>query len=285
MRLDRFASMGCEVVVGGARPQELAAVQALFERRDRIFSRFRDDSELVRVNATAAELVPVLPEFAELVEVALAAAAATGGSVTPTVGAAVVGAGYDRDFAELRPDARPPAFPERAPDYRCVRVIGRLLRRPPGVQLDLNGVVKGRTVDDALALLAGPGFVSAGGDVATSGALDVGLPGGASLSLRGGGLATSSVTRRRWLRAGTEQHHLIDPATGAPSSSPWACVSVAAGSCLAADVAAKAALLRGAGGPEWLDRRGVPGRFVDPGGHAVSNRTWRCAVEPERATA
>ena len=285
MRLDRFASMGCEVVVGGARPQELAAVQALFERRDRIFSRFRDNSELVRVNATAAELVPVLPEFAELVEVALAAAAATGGSVTPTVGAAVVGAGYDRDFAELRPDRRPPASPQRAPDYGSVQVIGRLLRRLPGVQLDLNGVVKGRTVDDALALLAGPGFVSAGGDAATSGALDVGLAGGASLSLRGGGLATSSVTRRRWLRAGTEQHHLIDPATGAPSSSPWACVSVAAGSCLAADVAAKAALLRGAGGPEWLDRRGVPGRFVDPGGHVVSNRTWRCAVEPERATA
>jgi FAD:protein FMN transferase len=281
VRLDRFESMGCEVIVGGARLHELAAVQALFERRDRIFSRFRDESELRRVNEAPAELVTVLPDFAELVEVALAAAAATGGSVTPTVGGAVVGAGYDRDFVELRPDRRPPASPERVPDFRDVRVIGRLLRRPPGVQLDLNGVVKGRTVDDALALLHGPGFVSAGGDVATTEPLDVGLPGDASLSLRAGGLATSSVTRRRWLRAGTEQHHLIDPATGAPSTSPWACVSVAAGSCLAADVAAKAALLKGAEGPEWLDRRGVPGRFVDPGGHVVSNRTWRRAVEPE----
>jgi thiamine biosynthesis lipoprotein len=273
--------MGCEIVVGGARPRELAAVQSLFERRDRLFSRFREESELVRVNRAAAELVPVSPEFAELVEVALAAAVATGGTVTPTLGAAVVGSGYDRDFARLRPDTRPPALPERAPEFRRVRLMERVLYRPPGVQLDLNGVVKGRTVDDALALLSGPGFVSAGGDVGTSGPLEVGLPGGASLSLRGGGLATSSVTRRRWLRAGKEQHHLIDPATGAPSTSPWACVSVAAGSCLAADVAAKAALLKGAEGPEWLDRRGVPGRFVDPGGHVVSNRTWRRAVEPE----
>lgn len=285
MSVHRFVSMGCEVVVGGARRAELAAVEALFERRDRIFSRFRSDSELVRVNASAAELVPVLPEFAELLEVALAAAGTTGGAVTPTVGAAIVFAGYDRDFAALRPDTRPPALPECAPDHRSVQVIGRLVRRPPGVQLDLNGVVKGRTVDDALTLLSGPGFVSAGGDVATSEPIDVALPGGASLALRSGGLATSSVTRRRWLRAGTEQHHLIDPATGAPSTSPWACVSVAAGSCLAADVAAKAALLKGAGGPEWLDRRGVPGRFVDPGGHVVSNRTWRRAVEPERGAA
>ena len=285
MSVHRFTSMGCEVVVGGARPVELAAVEALFERRDRIFSRFRSDSELVRVNASAAELIPVLPEFAELVEVALAAAGTTGGAVTPTVGAAIVGAGYDRDFAALRPERRPPAKPERAPDHRSVRVIGRLVRRPPGLLLDLNGVVKGRTVDDALALLSGPGFVSAGGDVATSEPIDVALPDGVSLALRSGGLATSSVTRRRWVRAGIEQHHLIDPATGAPSTSPWACVSVAAGSCLAADVAAKAAFLKGAGGPEWLDRRGVPGRFVDPGGHVVSNRTWRRAVEPERGVA
>jgi len=279
VNVERFRSMGCEVVVGGARPSELDAIRALFERRDAMFSRFRPGSELLRVNAARAELVPVAPEFAELVEIALDAAAASGGVVTPTVGAAVVDAGYDRDFSLLLPDPRPPASPRRAPDWRLVRVIGRLLRRPPGLQLDLNGVVKGRTVDDALTLLADGGFVSAGGDLAATCPLEVALADGGAVSVRGG-LATSAVTRRRWLRGGAEQHHLIDPATGAPSTSPWACVSVAAGSCLAADVAAKAALLRGASGPGWLDRRGVPGRFVDPGGHVVFNRTWRCAVEP-----
>jgi thiamine biosynthesis lipoprotein len=282
MRVERFRSMGCDVVVGGAGPGEPAAVRALFERRDAIFSRFRAESELLRVNASSAELVTVSPEFAELVEVALDAARATRGLVTPTVGAAVTGAGYDRDFSQLRPDKRAPIPPVRVPDWRCVSRVGRVLRRPPGVQLDLNGVVKGRTVDDALALLADGGFVSAGGDLAATCPLEVELPDGRAVSVRGGGFATSAVTRRRWLRGGIQQHHLIDPATGAPSSSLWACVSVAAGSCLAADVAAKAALLQGASGPDWLDRRGVPGRFVDPGGHVVSNRTWRRAVEPTR---
>src|SRR5436190_1857912 len=84
-------------------------------RRDAIFSRFRADSELVRVNSSPSELIVVLPEFAELVEVALEAARATRGLVTPTVGAAVTGAGYDRDFSLLRPDLRAPAVTARVP--------------------------------------------------------------------------------------------------------------------------------------------------------------------------
>ena len=114
--------------------------------------------------------------------------------------------------------------------------------------LDLNGVVKGQTVDDALDLL-GDGWVSAGGDIATTVPLVVGLPGGDAINLERGGLATSSVARRAWRRGGVRQHHLIDPSTGLPSTSPWRDVTVAAQSCYVADVAAKAALLLGAGGP------------------------------------
>jgi len=148
-----------------------------------------------------------------------------------------------------------------------------LLRTEP-VILDLNGVVKGKTVDDALALL-GHGWVSAGGDIATSVPLVVGLPGGGSVTLDRGGLATSSVARRRW---GDGAHHLIDPGTGAPSTSPWREVTVAAGTCLAADVAAKAALLLGEAGPSWLDARRLAGRFVDHAGEVTSNRTWQRAA-------
>ncbi len=283
MRIDRFRAMGCDVVVGGARPAELAEVRGLFERRDRIFSRFRAESELVRVNSARGELVQALPEFAQLLDVALDAASATGGLVTPTVGAAVVGAGYDRDFALLAPDPRPAATPVRVPPWREVRLFGPLVRRPAGIHLDLNGVVKGDTVDRALALLSGGGFVSAGGDLATTGPLTVEVPGGETVTVDRGGFATSSTERRRWRRAGREQHHLIDPATGAPASSPWTSVSVAAASCLAADVAAKAALLLGYAGPDWLQRRGVPGRFVGAEGVVLETGAWRRAPELEAA--
>ena len=39
-------------------------------------------------------------------------------------------------------------------------------------------------------------------------------------------------------------------------------VTVCAGTCLAADVAAKTAFLLGDDGPAWLERQGLQGRFV-----------------------
>jgi thiamine biosynthesis lipoprotein len=187
-----------------------------------------------------------------------------------------VAAGYDTDFDRLRVDG-PPVRPVRVPSTQALSLRGPLLVRAEPIELDLNCVVKGATVDDALALIGG-GFVAAGGDLATSAPLVVGLPGGDVVTVNGGGLATSSVTNRRWRRGGVEQHHLIDPDTGAPARVPWLQVTVAAGSCLAADVAAKAALLLGSAGPSWLDRRALPGRFVDVEGDVHVNENWRQLV-------
>jgi len=268
--------MGVEVLVAGADDASLAAIEELFERREAIFSRFLDGSELNRVNASPSSLVDVSPVFAEVLRTALAAAAATRGLVDPTLGSALVAAGYDRDFALLE-DQTAPAEDGQCGDWRSVRVAPRFVFRPPGVVLDLNGVVKSLAVDEAVQLLPGDGFVSAGGDVATRGATTVGLPGGDAITLGAGGLATSGRTRRRWLRAGHPQHHLIDPATGRPSTSQWLEVTVAAESCVAADVAAKAAFLLDSDGPGWLEERGLPGRFVAPDG-VLTNAVWKTAL-------
>ena len=76
-------------------------------------------------------------------------------------------------------------------------------------------------------------------------------------------MATSGTLTRSWLRDGQRHHHLVDPATGRSAESPWTCVTVAATSCLVADVAAKAAFLNGDDGPEWLDD--APSGAVPPG--------------------
>jgi FAD:protein FMN transferase len=253
--------MGCEVVVGGATTSEVREIERLFAERDRMFSRFRADSELSRVNRTAGVVIKVSPSFAAMVEVALRAARETDGLVDPTLGAAVEAAGYDRDFVELRPSPRP-AGRGACGRWRSLRATRSLIHRPHGVRLDLNGVVKGKTVDDALDLIGGDGYVSAGGDLAARGAVDVALPGGGAVRVLAGGLATSSRAKRRWLRAGTWQHHLIDPRSGRPSDSPWREVTVSAATCLQADVAAKAAFLLGERGPDFLSRHGLAGRFV-----------------------
>ena len=281
MSRDWFQAMGVGVVVGGATPDELEAVKDLFERLEETFSRFRAESELNLVNQGAAEFVAVSPLFARALALALDSARRTDGLVDPTLGTAIEAAGYDRDFAELAADPRQlaPAVPG---SWRHVRVAGRLVFRYPGTKLDLNCVVKGLAVDAALDLLGGDGFVAAGGDVAVRGSTVVGLAGGGSLTLRNGGLATSGTTRRRWERGGSLQHHLIDPRTGRPSNSRWSEVTVAAGSCLEADVAAKAAFLLSDDGPSWLDDRDLAGRFREED-DVVANESWRQALAPATA--
>lgn len=278
--MSSFRSMGCEIVLAdGVAVDE---IRALFDARDRRFSRFNKDSELSLLNATPLGVALISEDMASMLAAAFDAARATGGLVTPTVGGAILSAGYDRDFSAVH-EVETPAAAAWVPSLDAVSLRGRMLLRTEPVALDLNGVVKGRTVDDALALL-GQGWVAAGGDLATSIPVVVGLPGGDSVTVNKGGLATSSVAVRTWRRGGMLQHHLIDPATGAPSRTPWRDVTVAAATCFVADVAAKAALLLGSAGPSWLDRRGLAGRFVDTRGVVSVNESWRSAV-PERLVA
>jgi thiamine biosynthesis lipoprotein len=276
MSVARFRSMGCEVVVGGATDAELKQVRELFDERDQMFSRFRADSELNRVNAV--RVAALSPEFARTLAVAFAAAVATDGLVDPTVGAAVEAAGYDRDFDLLEPSSAS-AAQASVPGTRSLRVADAFVHRPLGTTLDLNGVVKSLAADDSLRLLARGGFVSAGGDVATQGECVVALPGGAAVTLQSGGMATSGPATRRWLRGGEWHHHLIDPRTGKPSTSRWSYVTVAAGDCVGADVAAKAAYLLDAHGPDWLDERALAGRFVAANGAVVRNAAWSDGVD------
>jgi FAD:protein FMN transferase len=275
-----FRSMGCEVVVAGPGRPPFEEVVRLFEQRDATFSRFRPESELVRVNAAASPVVRVSSAFAAAVAASLGAARATGGLIDPTLGAAIVAAGYDADFATLTPDPRP-VDPVRPADWRQLRIADGLFIRPPGITLDLNGVVKAMTVDEAAALLGEPGFVSAGGDIATREMpIVVALPEGGAVTLETGGIATSGSATRRWLRGGVLQHHLLDPRTGRPSTSPWTYVTAVGRDCLSADIAAKAGFLLGDDGPGWLEDRGVAARFVADGA-IVENRCWAAGLEPE----
>ena len=278
--MNAFRAMGCDVALPYGVPVGL--VRALFEERDARFSRFRPSSELSRVNALPLGLTLVSGEFASMLNLALDAARATDGLVTPAVGGAIVAAGYDRDFDRLPPDVGA-VVSAAIPSYHSISVHGGGLLRTETMQLDLNGIVKGKTVDDALEL-AGGGWVSAGGDIAAREPVVVGLPAGGNIALHDGGLATSSVAKRHWLADGVPQNHLIDPRTGRPTTSPWRDVSVAAPTCLIADVAAKAALLLGPAGPAWLVERNLAGRFVAHDSAVTLNESW-AARAPEKIAA
>jgi FAD:protein FMN transferase len=279
----RFESMGCTVEVAGADDGRVEQIRRLFDARDRRFSRFRADSELTWVNGRAGRPTQVSSEFAGMLGLALEMAALTEGLVDPTVGGAVRAAGYDRDFALLGDDPRPAAV-AAVPGWGAVRRWGEIVHLPLGCELDLNGIVKARTVDEAAELVGAPGFVAAGGDIAVRGATDVALPGGGAVRLVAGGVATSGSGRRRWRRAGEWHHHLIDPFTAASAVSPWEQVTVAGATCVDADIAAKAAFLAGARGPAWLDDRALPGRFLAADGIVLETARWRATAEAPACT-
>jgi thiamine biosynthesis lipoprotein len=249
--------MGTEIELLLDAPPSATAMHALadarreFERLERLLSRFEPDSELSLLNERGT--MTVGPELLEVTTLALAARERTGGRFDPTVHDAVVAAGYDRSF-ELVPADAARRSGLAAPGGGGVRLdeARSAIELDPGVRLDFGGIGKGYAADRAVSLLAaaGPALVDAGGDIALHGRpwpVGVETPDGTlTLELESGGLATSGRDRRRWTRAGREQHHLIDPATGRPAESDVVRVTVAAASAVEAEVRAKALFVAGA---------------------------------------
>jgi thiamine biosynthesis lipoprotein len=279
---------------GALRVAERALRRVLAEV-DQACSRFRADSEVSMVCQRAGKASPVSPLLADALAVALRAAAATDGLVDPTVGAAVAALGYDRDFAAVAPDDPTPVAPAgAAPGWWRVRFDPRTREVvvPRGVLLDLGATAKAFAADRAAAAAAAEAgcgvLVSLGGDVAVAGPGPAGgwrvaigddhvrarVDPDETVTLAAGGLATSSTTRRRWLRAGRAVHHIVDPRTGDVPAPVWRTVSVAAGSCADANTASTAAIVLGPAAPDWLARRGLPARLVEVAGGVVTIAGW-----------
>jgi thiamine biosynthesis lipoprotein len=286
-----------------AMPRAEAALRSELDDIDRACSRFRPDSELEAINTAAGRPVRVSALCLIAVEAALRAARLTDGRVDPTVGRAMQLIGYDRDFplvAREGPEIRVRLQP--VPGWYRVVVdrAASTVMVPAGVELDLGATAKALCADRAAAGAAfavGPGIgilVNLGGDIAVAGpppdggwvvqvAHDHAEPldaGGPAFSITSGGLATSSTSVRRWTRGGRDLHHLIDPATGGPAVEFWRTVTVAAASCLDANIASCASIILGAAAPGWLEARRLPARLVGPGGRVTTVGGWPAGFEP-----
>lgn len=267
---------------------------------DRACSRFRNDSELTHVNAAAGEAVTVSDLLWEALDVATRVAQATDGAVDPTVGRAIRNLGYDRDFDDIAADGPPPVDLPPPAGWRSVSLEprGNRVRVPRGVELDLGASAKALAADRAARRIGeslGCGvMVNLGGDIAVAGA----PPGDGwrvtisddhtdptsgptqTVSIASGGLATSSTTVRRWSAGGRPFHHIVDPRTGASAPVTWRTVTVAAGTCVDANAASTASIVRGPLAPRWLTGLGLPSRLVSAAGAVFAIGGW--PQEPDR---
>jgi thiamine biosynthesis lipoprotein len=226
---------------------------------DAACNRFRDDSELSRLNKGHGVTTPISSTLELALVAALRAAEATGDMVDPTVLPALLALGYDRDFDELANESilEHVAVPAMGPSAVHLDLDEHTVMLDPPCQLDLGASAKALVVDLVASDVAESGgvVVELGGDVAVRGegpqgpwaiavsdtlVLDGEEP---RISLRRGGVATSSTTSRTWRVGERTVNHIIDPRTGRCARGLYTTASVSASDCVLANAFATAALL------------------------------------------
>ena len=307
-----FRAMGSQVVLWldiedkAAAQQAFDEVVALFESNEQALSRFRPTSELSRFNRCSGQWVAVSELLWQQVSMAVQMADLTDGRFDPTLLNGLERAGYNRSFAMVSGDWQmeqahgfvlPGGWEEQsgqlilrgmweAIEFNEER---RAVRVPEGVQIDLGGISKGDTAQQAVAVLqaAGPCLVDAGGDLAAGKApydfpgwpVAISAPGAvgqedaldlASIWLANGAMATSGVDYRRWNQDGRAMHHLIDPFTGSPAVTDGLTATVLAGEAAQAEAWATAILVAGsAAGLDALLDHDLDGLFITQDGRIL----------------
>lgn len=293
-----FRSLGTSVFLAVREAGDLAAAHQLagevLRDVDEVCSRFRDDSDLSRVNAHPGTWVEVDPLLVAAVTVAVDAARETGGLVHPLLGRQLVQLGYDRDFDSLVDlvDVTDTTVEADLPDPHVWERIGLdaagAIRIPDGTSLDLGATGKAWAADLVARAyaeeLGSSAIISIGGDVRIARPDSQPWPIAVSerpgedadtvVTLDRGGLATSSTQVRRWARAGARHHHLLDPRTGAPALEVWRTVTATGPTCTAANAASTAAIVLGHQARPWLESRGVAARLVSSDGTVTVTGAW-----------
>ena len=270
----RGVALGAAAMIRLAHP-DAAAGRALLtrcvdeiERLERIFSLYRPDSVLCRLNSRGALDLPPF-ELVEVLALAADVSAATGGAFDVTV--QPLWQRYAEHFAAAGADPAGPALTDVLPlvDWRGVTVsVERIAFARPGMAVTLNGIAQGYITDRVADMLRSEGMNSVLIDLGETRALGshpegrpwrVGLADPADparlsghLDLVEAALATSGGYGTTWDAAG-RHNHLIDPRSGhsAPARrsvsviAPRAAVADAASTGLALlPVAAAQAVLR-----------------------------------------
>ena len=231
-----FPAMGNTVnlTVIGDSDLTLVARRRIDELESR-WSRFRSTSDITRLNHAEGRPTPVHPDTIRLVTAMAAAQRATNGVFDPTLTPALIASGYDRSMRDPEETSSVATTARsRVPlDATTFDDHFSALTLPHGATLDPGGLGKGLAADmvaDELTDMGAEGVcISIGGDIrcAGTGPLDGLWPitvadphhtldNLATVLFESGGIATSHMAAKTWMRSGNAVHHVFDPVTSAP---------------------------------------------------------------------
>lgn len=280
-----------------------AAIQKGFSeiaRLEQLFSSYRSDSDLSRLNAQAgAGPVAVAAELVDLVSVARVVAAQTGGAFNPLMGPVIKAWGIPHNPSVPSPDLLLSLRP--LIDLDAMSVDGEhmtITLARPAMALGLGGIAKGYTADRVVAVLErlgmSGGVVEISGDVRVFGCKPDGLPWNiavrdpkdgtkplAVVEMKAGAISTSGDYERFFELDGVRYHHILDPNTLAPARGVVS-VSLVASSAVRADALATAVLVMGERrGMALVDRTDtLEALMLLADGRLVASRGWPAPPKP-----
>jgi thiamine biosynthesis lipoprotein len=253
------------------------------------YSRYRDDSELARINKVAATggSIDIDAETVGLMAYAKACFTKSEGAFDITSGP--LRKAWNFSASHLPDQASIDAVLPFIGFDKVILSEDRLQFAQPGMELDLGGLGKEYAADRAaevcLDLGAREGFVDLGGDIRIIGQQANGLPWrigirhpreadrlAGEIQLSNGALATSGDYERFVEIEGRRYCHILDPRTGWPAQG-LASVTVISDRCLVAGSLATTAMLMGANVGTWLQSLGVRHVTIDQNGKY-------CGTEP-----
>ena len=290
------AIMGTRCVVelwSTDRARGQAAIDAVFtefRRIDALMSTYKPESELSRVNGTAATApVPVSRELYDLLATSIEYSELTGGAFDVTYASV----GYLYDYrARVHPDAEAIAAALPGINYRHIELdpaTHSVRFRRPGVRIDLGGIAKGHAVDRGIAVLQALGIdramVNAGGDTRIIGdrlgrpwVVGIRHPDDKDkvvlrIPLTDTAMSTSGDYERYFEEDGVRYHHILDPKTGR-SADKLRSVTIIAATATRTDALTKSVFVMGAeDGIRFIDTLGdVDAIAVTPEGKVLYSK-------------
>jgi FAD:protein FMN transferase len=286
-----FQAMGTDVSVEIILDNEASVEKAkdaiekiknIFAKNEKIFSRFKADSELSRINDNLGKEIKVSLEMSAVLELCLKFHEISEGYFDPRIIENLERIGYDKDFKsnnlnsqeemEIKTEV---AEGELARDLTLDLNKKTIIARK---RIDTTGIAKGYTVDEAAKFLKGRGYesfiIDAGGDMFAQGFNSdgedwkIGIEGleddKIMIRLHNQGIATSGISRKKWEIGGRKFHHLVNPMNPAEFSWDLKTVTVIKEKTVEADGRAKVLFLMGREkGLDFANSHNLKALFLD----------------------
>lgn len=258
-------------------------VEIVFQSWDKRGSRFRDDSELMRIVSGAGEWIKISPELFYILEKSIELSKKTNGLFDVSVGAYLAAASYGLPENYV--------LPKKVPHYESIELDRKnfSIKIAPGQVIEPAALVKATAIDEAGQVLKKSvkhWMINAGGDVLAHGLfhgkkwrvgiqdprdqqkiLDVVEITDAAIATSGTYIVNKEINGKKW-------HHEINPKTGQPTQYILS-LSVIASSAYRADIISTIAFLHDTQVEEYLRKRTEPFFLVTRDLQTLSGNGWQ----------